>query len=147
MFLSQDPQTSFPNDDDVAMMGTTNSETSVGTSELLPAFVKREPSLSPAPPDCDNDMSNIRRVALFCDRLGFKHPTYVLRPSTEFPGMWSGKAEFEDIRVPRDVGVAKHVYSKNFAKELIANGVIVWLLNVSLEREEEAARILRESRP
>jgi len=90
----------------------------------------------------ERKVSTGQRVAEMCVVMGINPPSYVLEPSEEEQGRWNCSASFDDVRVPRSLGVVTGAQTKRAAKQMVAEAVLLWLEEEVHRRKELVKQML-----
>ncbi|KAK3375339.1 hypothetical protein B0H63DRAFT_400444 [Podospora didyma] len=142
----------------------TKVENNNGAAPPLPAIKATSPSASAsnnASMDMDDeDIAHSTRVAEMCQRLGFVVPVYRMTPAAEVtyelvvgdleldPNMFFDCcADFgvDSASIPESVCRQKCIYGRFFAKETVAEELLVYLLQVEAKRSAIAEALLNDA--
>ncbi|KAK3333421.1 hypothetical protein B0T19DRAFT_399106 [Cercophora scortea] len=98
----------------------------------------------------DDNIPATQRVIEMCKRLGIKAPGYPLVPSsTDQNCFFSGGPDFgeDGYMVPHHIGRITNCYGRKFAREKIAEDVLVYLFKIEDERMKTAEAALADLLP
>ncbi|KAK4185342.1 hypothetical protein QBC35DRAFT_524966 [Podospora australis] len=91
----------------------------------------------------EQNVAASKQVLVLCKKLGLVAPQYVLTSVDSARDRWNAKVNFgpDACRLPDGLGQVKQVYSKRFAKEAVAEQVLVFLQGVLRKREAELREV------